>query len=139
MTTNHIDKLDAALLRPGRVDLTITFGRASTHALKAIFKSIYSTGEVEQSQKEAGNVSDKKMPNGVTDESGDVPLFHHGKTESEIEAMAEEFAQRIPADVFTPAEIQGYLLRHKKDPQAVLDNAQELIDEKAAEKETKSP
>src|SRR6201999_2552221 len=30
MTTNHIEKLDSALLRPGRVDMTIGFGNADT-------------------------------------------------------------------------------------------------------------
>jgi len=29
MTTNHKDKLDPALLRPGRADLHIEFGNAS--------------------------------------------------------------------------------------------------------------
>jgi chaperone BCS1 len=129
MTTNHIDKLDAALLRPGRVDLTVTFGHASAHALRAIFKSIYSSGE-------AGSAD--KTPNGSPPEELETNLFYHGKTEAEIEAMAEEFAQKVPADLFTPAEIQGFLLRHKKDPQAVLDNAQGLIDEKTAENEKKS-
>jgi chaperone BCS1 len=139
MTTNHIEKLDGALLRPGRVDLTVTFGRASTHALKAIFKAIYSTSDVEQAQRETEKQSKgSKERNGAAGESAESDLFHHGKTQSEIEAMAEEFSQKIPADVFTPAEIQGYLLRHKKDPQAVLDLAQELIDQKAVEKEQKT-
>jgi hypothetical protein len=73
-----------------------------------------------------------------SDDLLNADLFHHDKMESEIDAMAEEFAQKLPADVFTPAEVQGHLLRYKKDPQAVLDNAQELIDPKEAEKERKS-
>ena len=41
MTTNHIEKLDAALLRPGRVDLNVYFGRAGWAVIKGMFMAIY--------------------------------------------------------------------------------------------------
>lgn len=41
MTTNHPEKLDAALLRPGRVDKTVTFGLATTEQVILIFNKFY--------------------------------------------------------------------------------------------------
>lgn len=37
MTTNHLDKIDPALIRPGRVDLKVAFGKASESQLKRLY------------------------------------------------------------------------------------------------------
>jgi mitochondrial chaperone BCS1 len=124
MTTNHIEKLDAALLRPGRVDLTVEFGYASLAVLKGLFTAIYASVESEKSE------TDKP-------EKKSRFLFSHGKTEQEIEKLAEVFAQRVPADVYTPAEIQGYLLKHKTDPDAAMDEVDAWIEANKKDK-TKS-
>ena len=38
--------------------------------------------------------------------------------------MAERFADAIPAGEFTPAEIQGHLLLHKKNPMHAIEDAE---------------
>lgn len=43
MTTNHIEKLDDALIRPGRVDMTIKFDLATNEMMKTIFRAIFAT------------------------------------------------------------------------------------------------
>ena len=43
MTTNHPDRLDPALIRPGRVDLRINFGNATPEQAKKLFERFYST------------------------------------------------------------------------------------------------
>ncbi|KAJ5937519.1 BCS1-like ATPase [Penicillium verhagenii] len=41
MTSNHPENLDAALLRPGRVDMSISFGYTGEKAIEELFSSIY--------------------------------------------------------------------------------------------------
>jgi len=145
MTTNHIEKLDSAMLRPGRVDLTIHFGRAGLAILKGMFMAIYSTNEAEDSDGRKlinGEVVESQSPrtsNGhvekpTIDGSLNRSLYHHGKSESEITTLAEQFSQLVPADEYTPAEIQGYLLKHKTDPQGAVDGVQAWIASKESRK-----
>jgi chaperone BCS1 len=138
MTTNHIEKLDAALLRPGRVDLTIHFGRADRHVLIGMFKAIYSPIEAELAASKDDKDSapavaaDKERPTG----NGSIlrGIFHHGKSEKEISALAEVFADAVPSEKYTPAEIQGYLLQHKTDPQGAIDGVQTWMESKEKQK-----
>jgi len=136
MTTNHVSSLDPALLRPGRVDLTVHFTRATAAVLVGMFTAIYSSSSLDRSTPNgaAANGSAKKPGGGVVVKT---PMFlaHHGKTDGEIRRMAEEFARAVPADVFTPAEIQGYLLTHKRDPQAAINEARVFVDKAAKAKQ----
>lgn len=156
MTTNHIERLDKALRRPGRVDLTIGFGYADTSTIHGLYRSIYTRldGDLPTIAATATalpaavlNGSPKTpitptnlqandhslLPNGTV---GDPPPYHDHSlapsaadpkpppfTESEIDTLAISFAAAIPADDFTPAEIQGYLLRHKYDPAGAVSGA----------------
>lgn len=45
MTTNHIDKLDAALIRPGRVDMRVEFNYASRDTIMRMFAMFYDTSD----------------------------------------------------------------------------------------------
>jgi chaperone BCS1 len=138
MTTNHMEKLDAALMRPGRVDLKVHFGRASVAVLKGLFMAIYST--VEADRLSSRKLSEKTIANGAvkaappTSTTTSSFLRSHGKSDDEVREMADEFARIVPSNVFTPAEIQGYLLMHKRDPQVALDGAKEFVAQRDATK-----
>ncbi|KAI9492142.1 BCS1 N terminal-domain-containing protein [Zychaea mexicana] len=41
MTTNHIEKLDAALIRPGRIDVRVHFGNATQNQAYELFQKFY--------------------------------------------------------------------------------------------------
>jgi mitochondrial chaperone BCS1 len=41
MTTNYVDRLDAALMRPGRVDVVEYIGAASNSQMRRLFTQFY--------------------------------------------------------------------------------------------------
>ncbi|RAL13480.1 BCS1 and AAA domain-containing protein [Aspergillus homomorphus CBS 101889] len=127
MTTNHPEKLDAALLRPGRVDMSIGFGYAQSHDVEELFASIYSMLEGDLRSTETQVICEKpKVPlvNGVqaVDETQSLstPPVDNAK-------LAQRFAALVPSGEFTAAEIQGYLLNHKADPQGALEGVEQWL------------
>jgi mitochondrial chaperone BCS1 len=47
LTTNHIDRLDPALIRPGRVDLAVLVGDADAEQARMLFTNFYRNGQAE--------------------------------------------------------------------------------------------
>ena len=41
ITTNHLNKLDPALIRPGRVDICLELRKSKPKAVMSIFKNFY--------------------------------------------------------------------------------------------------
>jgi chaperone BCS1 len=128
MTTNHAEKLDPALLRPGRVDMTITFGYANRDAMRELFSAIYSilesdawTSRMKSSGKAPGQGEKQDVEATVTQ------LMQQRLSRERIAELASEFASRIPEGEFTAAEIQGHLLHYKNEPEAAINAAEEWV------------
>lgn len=116
MTTNTPEKLDAALIRPGRVDLQVAFTLATQDQIHETFMRMYSQTPEEQTT--GGRLS--------THKSRPVSKITDPET---LEGMARTFSEQLPADKLSPAEIQGYLLMRKKDPQRALNDLEKWRDE----------
>lgn len=56
------------------------------------------------------------------------------KEEEKVEGLSKEFADTIPGMVFSPAEIQGYLLKYKREPEKAISGAKEWVKETMTEK-----
>ncbi|KAJ3851015.1 P-loop containing nucleoside triphosphate hydrolase protein [Lentinula lateritia] len=97
-TTNHIDHLDPALLRPGRIDRKIPYHLATKEQAAALFMRFFSPGCISESI-ETGALSGKIEGN------HDVQL---------ITNLSNSFASQVPSHEFSVAELQGYLLGYKK-------------------------
>ncbi|KAI1442410.1 hypothetical protein F5Y02DRAFT_259464 [Annulohypoxylon stygium] len=101
MTTNHAEKLDTALIRPGRVDFHFKFENATREQAKAIFIRMYGTeGEVTS----LSNMPDK-----------------------ELNRLAERFTSYFNDLQFSPAQIQGFLFKYKNDPCRAVESVKDWI------------
>ncbi|KAH8429711.1 BCS1 and AAA domain-containing protein [Aspergillus melleus] len=126
MTTNHPDKLDAALLRPGRVDMSVEFGYAETEDIRELFTAIYASleGDVRLPRGRAMALEKEKEK-----ENGDIiQAPWHRVSREKVQGLASEFALRVPPAEFTAAEIQGYLLNHKDDPERAIQGVEAWVE-----------
>ncbi|KAF2496951.1 P-loop containing nucleoside triphosphate hydrolase protein [Lophium mytilinum] len=125
MTTNHPEKLDDALIRPGRVDMQVEFTLATRDQVRDIFIRMYS------------NENDKLKPltNGY---NRSHPAMVQPLDAARLRKLADSFAQEIPEGTFSPAEIQGFLLTRKKEPLRAVDEVQEWRDAVIAARERKA-
>lgn len=135
MTTNHIEKLDAALLRPGRVDMSIAFNYSDTATIKDLYLAIYGDLEGEIRRREQGT---PKLRNTSLGEKRKRPVsLRHGLPNEKVKQLATEFASLVPGGEFSPAEIQGYLLRHKHEPEKAVGCGKEWVQNMRKEHEKK--
>lgn len=80
MTTNCQDKLDKAMIRPGRIDLRCEFGMATTKQIEAMFNRFYpGLGTTCLMQQFAGDIPDKSVSmasiQGLLIENRDDPVM----------------------------------------------------------------
>jgi mitochondrial chaperone BCS1 len=99
VTTNHPEKLDDALVRPGRVDMKIKFPIKDSTKMTILEMAILRRSNPIDDTNAASNFA-KLSPCRVS---------HRRK-------LAAIFAEALPEAVFSLAEIQGFLLTQKKDP-----------------------
>ena len=119
MTTNHPNKLDAALTRPGRVDKKYYFGYADKTSIKSIFSLVYKPFIDGGSAGFTSSLPAKKL---------DRPA--RAMSNRSIRDLSIEFAELVPDDQFTAAEIQSYLLDFKDDPDMAVKKAAEWVKDK---------
>jgi mitochondrial chaperone BCS1 len=169
MTTNYPEKLDDALVRPGRVDMKIEFTLASKQQIRELFLRMYCVDSREAARMptnlrqimpdvlETGLTAERPGPPEKSDNGKQYPAQRAarplpptpsrtptatvpsrapsasnasspldsafpGQTQpsSDLEKMANVFADILPEATFSPAEVQGYLIMRKKDPRSAL-------------------
>jgi chaperone BCS1 len=148
MTTNHPEKLDAALVRPGRVDRRVEFKMAMKEQIRELFVRMYAgteTGTLDSSlTKPNGTVMNgaanghlhEKVPNGTPagNQANGRPIQHSANVD--LTELAEEFTSHVPDNTYTPAEIQNHLMRFKKEPRVAVEKVDDWMEEMTVEKKT---
>lgn len=146
-TTNHIDRLDEALRRPGRMDVWINFKHATKWQAEGIFKRFFpikpkvSSGlETPVSPSSSPTSPAHQLPalrTALADEklqkSRKIPL--NALDEDELNELAHRFGQLIPEDEVSVAALQGYLLKNKSRPRECVDEVSAWIVEERERKE----
>ena len=117
-TTNHIERLDPALSRPGRMDVWINFKNATKWQAEGIFKCFFPSAAAAASGAASTETDGTPGPDEGAQQLAQsrrkqpihgVPLL----SAEELEALAKKFAEAIPEDEMSVASLQGYLLKNK--------------------------
>ncbi|KAF9454422.1 P-loop containing nucleoside triphosphate hydrolase protein [Macrolepiota fuliginosa MF-IS2] len=119
-TTNHIERLDPALSRPGRMDVWINFTHATKWQAEGLFKCFFPSkppADAEPAELNPEDASQKNLPLPKNKRTHVVPLL----PEDEIADLAKKFADQVPEDELSVASLQGYLLRNKTRPRECVE------------------
>ncbi|KAI4242929.1 MAG: hypothetical protein L6R40_003802 [Gallowayella cf. fulva] len=149
MTTNFPEKLDEALIRPGRIDMKIAFTKATRSQMTELFIRMYSPDAemlapsqpilsektLSTAAATAKTIRHRKPPSGrdLVAKAAQASILtppespRYSSSEeasspepTELQEIAAAFAKKLPEETFTPAEIQGFLLTRKNEPTRAL-------------------
>ena len=107
LTTNHVERLDAALVRPGRVDMTIHLGNATAYQIQQLWTRFYGDVDIDR------NLQEK---------------FMH-----RVRELGLLSGQGLAStSMLSPAAVQGLFLYHKDDPEGAIAAAVQLVSREIA-------
>lgn len=145
--TNHYDRLDPALVRPGRIDMKIEYKRANPAQARALFERFFPADRfAPPGIPSVALPPSKELIPSLTTSSPSEPTAvvpkarypYKGTLSRALPDLADAFARAVPVDEFSPAELQGYLLLCKWDPERAVDGFPAWIDEEREQRRLKA-
>jgi chaperone BCS1 len=123
MTTNKRDSFDtvveAALFRPGRIDLEVAFSRAPNLQIQQLFLALYQISQ----QPYKSPLAER------TNKTSDAIHNAEPMDAQKLSQLAKQFSDKIPENMLSPAEIQGFLMRWKDNPRGACENVEKWTQE----------
>ncbi|KAJ3070104.1 hypothetical protein HDU98_006843 [Podochytrium sp. JEL0797] len=127
MTTNHIEKLDAALIRPGRVDVKVLFDKATQAQVRDLFIQFFTKPPVPPA-----SPVDTLSPTNLLDDNTNTVLTNQLQQEEQdphaLHALAVEFSHRVPEKGVSMAAVQGHLMRFKQSPEEAVKEVDAFVE-----------
>ncbi|WVW78709.1 hypothetical protein I302_100669 [Kwoniella bestiolae CBS 10118] len=131
-TTNHPDRLDSALSRPGRFDLQLSFKDATFDQAKALFKHFFPLSDFANHPNATARVVDEKESPEVIQSEEDLDALAHQFAEGVFFPSPSEESQngegKVKVEIefgLSMAALQGFLLTHKKTPRLAAEKSSE--------------
>ncbi|KAH6869579.1 mitochondrial chaperone bcs1 [Thelonectria olida] len=114
ITTNHIKKLDKALIQPRHIDRNIKFQLIDRKLSTQVYHFVF-------------------------DQPDEAGLNTKVRTEDQsiVKRLADRFAAKVPEHEFSPAEILSFLIQYRDSPNCALDNVEEWVAHTLQEKLSK--
>jgi chaperone BCS1 len=141
MTTNRPETLDTALVRPGRVDHQISFTLATHEQIRDMYSRMYSPDQDADHAETSPTaimtpgqvqISTHEQPAICEDLPFDLYPYLPKALVAEpkkVADLAKQFADKLPENTFSPADIQGFLLKRRRDPEGALRDVETWRDE----------
>ncbi|GJJ07006.1 hypothetical protein Clacol_001204 [Clathrus columnatus] len=124
-TTNCVTALDEALIRPGRMDVHVEFTNATSWQAKELFRSFFEPRKHDTKERKI------KIHTEINSAGTQFAMLTVREFVNlyELIDLSEQFAKLVPADVFSVASLQGYLMLYKSQPQSALEHIERWVDE----------
>jgi mitochondrial chaperone BCS1 len=132
-----VDRLDPALLRPGRIDTKVEYDLATKEQASALYLRFF-----RDSRKPAPTLPNVDTDTDInTDAEKPSPLPTPSLSISsvlpshvDLASLSTSFAAHIPQRTFSTAELQGYLLSYKRDPSGAVDGVEAWVERELRER-----
>ena len=127
LTTNHADRLDDALVRPGRVDMAVYLGEASQWQVEKLWDRFYNEEEKEVEH-------ESRLTAQSTDEGN---LVKQDKSKQAKARFISEMQKLGLLGRISTAALQGLFLVNKSDPEGAIAMLKDLAAQQSSDRRSR--